>query len=261
MAGANPEASSRIFISYRREDSSGHVLALLPALRGHFGADRIFKDTDNIPPGADFLKFIKSELESCSVLLAIIGREWLNIQDPRLKTRRLDNPDDFLRVEVSSALKNERIRVIPVLIERAAMPGAQDLPSDLPELAFRNAIELSDVRWDSDIRLLIDAIEHAAAESAAKPQAPTRPGLMDLQKRRAREIASQLANARQAFESGDFEGACGPATRHCFSIPRCRRCSTSWIARERRSTSRKSTHGSKMRGGHWAREISAKRPT
>jgi hypothetical protein len=207
MAGANPEASSRIFISYRREDSSGHVLALLPALRGHFGADRIFKDTDNIPPGADFLKFIKNELESCSVLLAIIGREWLNIQDPRLKTRRLDNPDDFLRVEVASALKNERIRVIPVLIERAAMPGAQDLPSDLHDLAFRNAIELSDVRWDSDIRLLIDAIEHAAAESAAKPQAPTRPGLQDLQKRRAREIASQLANARQAFESGDFEGA------------------------------------------------------
>ena len=206
MAGADPEASSRIFISYRREDSSGHVLALLPALRGHFGADRIFKDTDNIPPGADFLKFIKNELESCSVLLAIIGREWLTIQDPRLKRRRLDNPDDFLRVEVASALKNERIRVIPVLIERAPMPSAQDLPSDLAELAFRNAIELSDVRWDSDVRLLIDAIEHAVAESAAKPQAPARPGLLDLQKRRAREIASQLENARQAFESGDFEG-------------------------------------------------------
>ena len=62
------------------------MLALLPSLRSHFGADRIFKDTDNIPPGADFLKFIKNELETCSVLLAIIGREWLTIQDPRLKT-------------------------------------------------------------------------------------------------------------------------------------------------------------------------------
>ena len=201
------ETSSRIFISYRREDSSGHVLALLPSLRSHFGADRIFKDTDNIPPGADFLKFIKSELESCSVLLAIIGREWLTIQDPRLKRRRLDNPDDFLRVEVATALKNERIRVIPILIERAPMPAAQDLPSDLSELAFRNAVELSDGRWESDVRLLIEAIEHAAAESVAKPQAPARPELMDLQKRRAREIASQLANARQAFESGDFDGA------------------------------------------------------
>ena len=206
MAGAEPGASSRIFISYRREDSSGHVLALLPSLRGHFGADRIFKDTDNIPPGADFLKFIKNELESCSVLLAIIGREWLSIQDARLKRRRIDNPDDFLRVEVSSALKNERIRVIPVLIERAPMPSAQDLPPDLADLSFRNAIELSDVRWESDVRLLIEAIEHAVVESAAKPEAPMRPGLMDLQKRRAREIASQLENARQAFESGDFEG-------------------------------------------------------
>ena len=206
MPGVDAETSSRIFISYRREDSSGHVLALLPSLRSHFGADRIFKDTDNIPPGADFLKFIKSELESCSVLLAIIGREWLTIQDPRLKRRRLDNPDDFLRVEVATALKNERIRVIPILIERAPMPAAQDLPSDLADLSFRNAVELSDGRWESDVRLLIEAIEHAVAESAAKPQAPARPGLMDLQKRRAREIASQLANARQAFESGDFEG-------------------------------------------------------
>src|SRR4029453_15300702 len=97
MAGGEPGASSRIFISYRREDSSGHVLALLPSLRSHFGADRIFKHTDNIPPGADFLKFIKNELESCSVLLAIIGREWLNIQDPRAKQRRIDNPEAFLR--------------------------------------------------------------------------------------------------------------------------------------------------------------------
>src|ERR1700741_187489 len=153
MTGVDPEATSRIFISYRREDSSGHVLALVPALRGHFGADRIFKDTDNIPPGADFLKFIKNELESCSVLLAIIGREWLNIQDPRAKQRRIDNPEDFLRVEVASALKNERIRVIPVLIERASMPAAQDLPADLADLAFRNAIELSDGRWESDVRL------------------------------------------------------------------------------------------------------------
>src|ERR671915_2146053 len=102
MAAADP-ASSRIFISYRREDSAGHVLALLPALRSQFGADRIFKDTDNIPPGVDFVKFIKRELESCSVLLAIIGREWLTIQDPRLKRPRLQNPDDFLRVEVGTA--------------------------------------------------------------------------------------------------------------------------------------------------------------
>jgi TIR domain len=120
---ADPQA--RIFISYRREDSAGHVLALLPALRRHFG-DRVFKDTDNIPPGEDFVRLIKRELDSCSVLLAVIGRDWLNVQDPRLKTRRLDNPDDFLRIEVSTALRSDRIRVIPVLVERSSMPSAAE---------------------------------------------------------------------------------------------------------------------------------------
>ncbi len=205
MAGTESEASSRIFISYRREDSAGHVLALLPALRRHFGAERIFKDTDNIPPGADFLKFIKNELESCSVLLAIIGREWLTVQDARLKQRRLDNPEDFLRVEVATALKNERIRVIPVLIERAPMPGGGDLPPDLADLQFRNAIELSDTRWDTDVQLLIQAIERAAADAVAKPKAIPRPGLADLEKRRSREIGAHLSKAQEAFDAGDFE--------------------------------------------------------
>ncbi len=158
-------ASSRIFISYRREDSARHVLALLPALRKHYGADRVFKDTDTIPPGVDFLKFIKRELATCSVMLAIIGREWLTIQDSRLKQRRLDNPDDFLRTEVATALKNERIRVVPVLVERSTMPAPEDLPPDLVDLAYRNAVELSDARWDSDVQRLIEAIDRATTDS------------------------------------------------------------------------------------------------
>ena len=200
-------ASSRIFISYRREDSSGHVLALLPALRGRFGADRIFKDTDNIPAGADFVKFIRTELESCSVLLAIIGREWLTIQDPRLKRPRLQNPDDFLRVEVGTALRNERTRVIPVLVERSSMPAPEDLPPDLVDLAYRNAVELSDARWDADVRRLIEAIEHASAASppTAETQPPARQDLIDLQKRRVREIAAQVKAAQEAFEAQDYD--------------------------------------------------------
>ena len=201
---ADPQASARIFISYRREDSSGHVLALLPALRREFG-NRIFKDTDNIPPGEDFVKFIKQELESCSVLLAIIGKDWLTVQDPRLKVRRLDNPDDFLRVEVATALRSDRIRVIPVLIERTTMPAAMDLPPDLTALAQRNALELSDGRWESDVQLLIQAIQHACAAAVAVEAPVQWPELQDVQKRRAREIASHLSNARQAFVAHDYE--------------------------------------------------------
>ena len=167
---------SRILISYRREDSSGHALALMAPLRSHFGAERIFTDPDDITPGADFLEFIEKELESCSVILAIIDREWLTIQDPHRERRLIDTPDDFLRVEVSSALKNERIRVIPVLIDGASMPSAEDLPPDLADLALRSAIELSDERWDSDVRLLIEAIERAIVDSTVRPEAPDLPG-------------------------------------------------------------------------------------
>ena len=200
----DPQASARIFISYRREDSSGHVLALLPALRREFG-DRIFKDTDNVPPGEDFVKFIGRELQSCSVLLAIIGKDWLTVQDPRLKTRRLDNPDDFLRVELSTALRNDRIRVIPVLIERATLPAAMDLPVEIASLAQRNALELSDVRWDSDVQLLINAIQRAVAASATAAAPAQRPELQDVQTRRAREIAGHLSSARQAFVARNYE--------------------------------------------------------
>jgi tetratricopeptide (TPR) repeat protein len=214
MAAAKPPASSRVFISYRREDSGGHVLALLPALRERFG---IFKDTDNIPPGEDFVKVIRRELDSCSVLLAVIGKEWLTIQDPRLKTRRLDNPDDFLRLEVATALKNENIRVIPVLVGRASMPSAEDLPTDLAELSHRNALELSDTRWEVDVRRLIEAIQRASETTAPvanipheEPTTDQIPGLWsveDLQARRKREIAKHLASARQALEAKDYDTA------------------------------------------------------
>ena len=116
--GEETPARSRIFISYRREDSSGHVLALIPQLRQRFGAPRIFKDTDNIAPGQDFLNVIQRELETCAVLVAVIGRDWLTVQDPRLKCRRLDASNDFLRLEVATALKDEHILVIPALVGR-----------------------------------------------------------------------------------------------------------------------------------------------
>jgi hypothetical protein len=162
----DPSGSSQIFISYRRDDSAGHVLALLPALQKHFGTGRIFKDTESIPPGEDYHTFIMNALESCSVMLAVIGRDWLTVQDPDLKTRRLDNPNDPLRLEVTTALKNERIRVIPVLVDRGVMPARQDLPAALEGLHFRNAIELSDTRWESDVQRLIQAIERASPASA-----------------------------------------------------------------------------------------------
>ena len=91
IEAASP-ASGRIFISYRREDTGVHLLALVPPLRDRFGADRIFKDTDSIRAGDDFVEALRRELASCSVMLVVIGRGWLTIQDSRLGSRRLDNP-------------------------------------------------------------------------------------------------------------------------------------------------------------------------
>jgi hypothetical protein len=157
--------SRRIFISYRRGDSSGHVRALLQPLHRRFGRTQIFMDIDSIEGGEDFVDALQRELSSCRVMLVIIGREWLTAEDPRLKTPRLDNPEDFVRLEVATALRNEQVRVVPVLVEGAAMPPSEELPEDLRPLARRHAVELSESRWDADIARLLQVIGHARGDA------------------------------------------------------------------------------------------------
>ncbi len=154
-------ASRRIFISYRREDTEGHVLALVPLLRDRFGEERIFKDTDSIRAGDDFIVALERELVSCTVMLVVIGRNWLTIQDPRLGSRRLDNPADLVRIEVATALESPTMRVFPVLVGGASMPAAEDLPSNLQSLARRQATVLTNTHWVADIETLIGVMEAA----------------------------------------------------------------------------------------------------
>lgn len=153
--------AGRIFISYRRKDAPGHVIALLQLLHNRFGEGRIFKDTDGIEPGQDFVDALQRELATCSVMLVIIGREWLTITEPRHKTRRLDDPKDFLRMEVATALPDDHVLVVPVLVDRAEMPSVDELPDEIRPLARRNAIELTDNHWKADVGHLIGVIEKA----------------------------------------------------------------------------------------------------
>ena len=148
----------KVFISYRRDDSSGYAGRLFDRLTAHFGAQHIFMDIDAIQPGEDFRKAIENAVGSCDVVLVMIGRQWLNAADSG-GLRRLDNPKDWVRAEIASALANPKILVIPVLVRDASMPGAHELPDDLKELAWRNAIELSDNRFQYDANKLIGAIE------------------------------------------------------------------------------------------------------
>jgi hypothetical protein len=145
-----------IFISYRRDDAEGEAGRLFHDLTAQFGADSIFMDVMDIKPGRDFRKVIDENVSSCGVLLAMIGKGWINVRDDKGR-RRLDDPQDFVRLEIASALKRD-IPVIPVLVHGASMPRAEQLPEELKELAYRSAVELTHARWESDVQVLIKAL-------------------------------------------------------------------------------------------------------
>ena len=163
------ERSANIFINYRREDSAGHAGRLFDALSDHFQG-RLFMDVDTLEPGVDFVEAIEKAVGSCEVLIVVIGREWLTIQD-KAGHRRLDNPGDFVRLEVESALAR-RIRVIPVLVQDAPMPRVEELPESMARLARRNAIELSDARWAYDVDRLIRTIQDVLEEKPDSGPSP-----------------------------------------------------------------------------------------
>lgn len=161
-----------IFISYRREDAEGQAGRLFADLVKHFGDQAVFMDVANIEPGRDFRKAIDEHVGTCGVLLSLIGSQWLDAKDAQGK-RRLDDENDFVRLETASALKRD-IPVVPVLVHGARMPRKEDLPANLQDLAFRNAIELTHARWDSDLTVLIKALSRLITPENAPAPEPAR---------------------------------------------------------------------------------------
>jgi hypothetical protein len=176
-----------IFISYRRDDAEGQAGRLFDDLIKHFGDDKVFMDVAAIEPGRDFRRVIDEQVASCGILLAIIGKNWLTAKNES-GARRLDDPMDFVRLETATALKRD-IPVVPVLVSAAAMPRAEDLPDDLKELAFRNGVELTHARWDSDVQVLVKALRpyvqaKQEPDRSSSPSAPSATG-------RTRRISSR----------------------------------------------------------------------
>ena len=170
---SEPTQRSRVFISYRRDDCGGHAGRLYDKLCQHFGADRIFMDIDTIELGEDFKKAIEDAVGSCDVLLALIGKNWLSSTSDGT-SRRLDKKDDFVRLEIATALKRG-IRVIPILVQGAAMPSAEDLPNGLREMSSRNALSISDLHWKSETYHLIEVIEkNVSSNRSNQPSTPQR---------------------------------------------------------------------------------------
>src|SRR5262249_25944969 len=150
---------ARIFINYRREDSTSTAGRLYDRLALSFGRKNLFMDVDHIPPGVDFVKHLNSQVAACNVFIAVIGPHWLDARNEK-GGRRLDNPDDFVAVEIGAALARD-IRVIPALVDGAAMPKESNLPEPLKPLARRNAIELRNNQFGRDAEALIEKIREA----------------------------------------------------------------------------------------------------
>jgi hypothetical protein len=159
-----------IFISYRRDDTEGEAGRLFDDLTREFGSNSVFMDVAGIRPGVDFVQAIEQNVADCGVLLAIIGPVWATITSASGQ-RRLDDPNDFVALEIASALKRE-VPVIPVLVHGAKMPSQDQLPESLKSFSHRNSVELSHARWPSDVQLLIEALNSYVAPSKAAVQEP-----------------------------------------------------------------------------------------
>ena len=146
---------SKLFISYRRDDSAGYARAIHSRLVQHFSKDQVFMDVDTVEPGADFVQAIQKAVGECDVLVALIGKRWAGRESSGIS--RLDNEKDYVRLEVSMALARD-VRVIPVLVDGMTMPNEDSLPSPLQPITRRNAIEVSNTRFHYDVDQLITAV-------------------------------------------------------------------------------------------------------
>ncbi len=161
----------QIFISYRRDDAAGYARAINDELVRSFGAERVFIDVDDINAGQPFSEIIQRSVGDSAVLLALIGKRWRGERDGAAP--RIFEAGDFVRQEVAAGLA-KGLRVIPVLLDGAAMPDPAQLPPDLSALAGRNAIELDNTRFAADIAHLVREVRGALGEQAAAPAVAAR---------------------------------------------------------------------------------------
>ena len=161
-AGSRAREGDAVFISYRRGATSGQARALREHLVARVGRDRVFMDVDNIALGEDFVAQISLAIASSGVLLALIGKDWLTSETGE---RQFDNPEDFIRLELATAFER-KVPVIPILVERTAMPSRVDLPEPLWPLLRRQALDLENNHWEYDVAKLMDAVTHWVGTSA-----------------------------------------------------------------------------------------------
>ena len=176
------ESAPKLFISYRREETASHAGRLYDAVAARFGERNVFMDVE-LEPGIDFVDRIKEVVGACQVFLVVVGPTWATLANGGSRPR-ITKKEDFVRLEVQTALRRPEVRVIPLLVGGARMPHSEELPKELRALTRRNAFELSDLRWRYDVGRLMGTLEEllktvavpvpvgAKAVEASPPRAP-----------------------------------------------------------------------------------------
>jgi hypothetical protein len=218
----------KIFISYRREDSADITGRICDRLISHFGRDAVFMDVDNIPPGVDFRRHIQEAIGQSSVALAVIGSVWCDCTDVSGR-RRLEDPNDFVRIEIESALEHG-VTVVPLLVRDAKMPASSRLPESLQTLAYLNALEVrSGHDFHSHMDRLIRKLEENFGMRGPGPAAAvaTPPGAVADAPPDSAMLAGQCPKcSRRNPPQRQFCGGCGePLHEPCFA---CEYVNSAW---------------------------------
>jgi hypothetical protein len=186
-------APNSVFVSYRRSDSNDVTGRIYDRLSEHFGRDVVFKDVHSIPLGVDFRDHLRHQVGQCQVLVAVIGPTWVSVVDVEGK-RRLDNPTDWVRAEIETAL-GRKIPVIPLLVGGARLPGADELPDSLKDLEYRNGtMARPDPDFHQDLTRLIRSLEEIVGVSEL-PNKVEKQALLQLTVDQRKELRSALISA------------------------------------------------------------------
>ena len=158
----------KVFINYRRGDSSGYAGRISDWLRTRFGRDQIFIDVSGIDAGENFIEKLEAQLAQCDAMLSIIGPTWVRATDAGGR-RRIDDPNDLVRLEIETALARQTL-VIPVLVDEASMPALDALPRGLLPIVSRNAVRIRHESFDQDMEALTTSIQRGSKIATSHEQ-------------------------------------------------------------------------------------------
>jgi hypothetical protein len=210
----------KVFITYRREETAAHAGRIYDAMVARFGEGHVFMDVD-MTPGVDFVERITEAVAACQVLIVVMGPRWATVENEQ-GTARIADPDDFVRLEVETALRRPEVTPIPVLVSGARMPSRELLPPEVQAITRRNALELSDSRWRYDIGRLIGTLDELLAQTP----------LVDRPSPERRVGAETAAPADAAQPSG--ETAPPPLPDAATTAGETKRTAPRWGGRRRR---------------------------